>query len=153
MNLAYKKILGKFTKVLGFGKTPPPCWEKFPNNIVFFLEPTTPQALPDLMEQQLWLARWHFFIRAMKGVLQCNDYQKLNEVWTFLAHPKRHIYGKDIIHTEMVWQTIEVQTHQKRTRDYGEYSPAWRKWSHMVSPFSKLQYKKREWCNENWCSN
>ena len=36
MNLAYKKILGKFTKVLGFGKTPPPCWEKFPNNIVFF---------------------------------------------------------------------------------------------------------------------
>ena len=23
-NLAYKKILGKFTKVLGFGKTPPP---------------------------------------------------------------------------------------------------------------------------------
>ena len=38
MNLAYKKILGKFTKVLGFGKTPPPCWEKFPNNIVFFFE-------------------------------------------------------------------------------------------------------------------
>ena len=37
MNLAYKKILGKFTKVLGFGKTPPPCWEKFPNNVVFFL--------------------------------------------------------------------------------------------------------------------
>ena len=38
MNLAYKKILGKFTKkVLGFGKTPPPSWEKFPNNIVFFL--------------------------------------------------------------------------------------------------------------------
>ena len=37
MNLVYKKILGKFTKVLGFGKTPPPpCWEKFPNNIVFF---------------------------------------------------------------------------------------------------------------------
>ena len=36
MNLAYKKILGKFTKVLGFGKSPPPCWERFPNNIVFF---------------------------------------------------------------------------------------------------------------------
>ena len=35
MNLAYKKILGKFTKVLGFGKTPPPCWENFPNNVVF----------------------------------------------------------------------------------------------------------------------
>ena len=40
MNLAYKKILGKFTKVLGFGKTPPPCWESFPNNIVFFWERT-----------------------------------------------------------------------------------------------------------------
>ena len=40
MNLAYKKILGKFTKVLGFGKTPPPCWEKFPNDIVFFWERT-----------------------------------------------------------------------------------------------------------------
>ena len=36
MNLAYKKILGKFTKVLGFGKTPPSCWENFPNNVVFF---------------------------------------------------------------------------------------------------------------------
>ena len=35
MNLAYKKILGKFTKVLGFGKTPPPCGENFPNNVVF----------------------------------------------------------------------------------------------------------------------
>ena len=38
MNLAYKKILGKFSKVLGFGKTPPPCWEKFPNNPIFFSE-------------------------------------------------------------------------------------------------------------------
>ena len=35
MNLAYKKILGKFTKVLGIGKTPP-YWEKFPNNPVSF---------------------------------------------------------------------------------------------------------------------
>ena len=32
-----QKILGQFTKVLGIGKTPPPCWEKFPNNPVFFL--------------------------------------------------------------------------------------------------------------------
>ena len=29
-NLAYKKILGKFTKVLGFGKTPPPMLGKIP---------------------------------------------------------------------------------------------------------------------------
>ena len=36
MNLAFKKMLGQFTKVLGFGKTPPPpCWEKFPNNDIF----------------------------------------------------------------------------------------------------------------------
>ena len=33
-----KALFFKFTKVLGFGKTPPPCWEKFPNNIVFFYE-------------------------------------------------------------------------------------------------------------------
>ena len=48
MNLAYKKILGKFTKVLGFGKTPPPpCWENFPNNVVFFFEGVPYQnALP-----------------------------------------------------------------------------------------------------------
>ena len=32
-----KALFFKFTKVLGFGKTPPPCWEKFPNDIVFFL--------------------------------------------------------------------------------------------------------------------
>ena len=24
-------------RVLGIGETPPPCWEKFPNNPVFFL--------------------------------------------------------------------------------------------------------------------
>ena len=45
MNLAYKKILGKF---LGFGKTPPPCWEKFPNDIVFFFE-----SVPYLIDNQL----------------------------------------------------------------------------------------------------
>ena len=37
MILAYKKTLGKFTKVLGFEKPPPPPWEKFPKNPVFFL--------------------------------------------------------------------------------------------------------------------
>ena len=37
MNLAHKKILGQFTKVLGIGKTPPPLlWENFPNNPVIF---------------------------------------------------------------------------------------------------------------------
>ena len=40
MNLAYKKTLGQFTKVLGIGKTPP-IWEKFPNNpVIFFWERT-----------------------------------------------------------------------------------------------------------------
>ena len=29
MILAYQKYLGKFTKVLGIEKTPPPPWEKF----------------------------------------------------------------------------------------------------------------------------
>ena len=64
MNLAYKKILGKFTKVLGFGKTTPPhvgknsqmisffFWESVPNYCDYFLstignlhccgEPTSP---------------------------------------------------------------------------------------------------------------
>ena len=47
MNLAYKKILGKFTKVLGFGKTPPmlgkiPKWyrvffESVPNTSICFI--------------------------------------------------------------------------------------------------------------------
>ena len=37
MNLAYKKILGKFTKVLGFGKTPPPHVGKISQIISFFL--------------------------------------------------------------------------------------------------------------------
>ena len=45
MNLAYKKILGKFTKVLGFGKTPPHVgknsqimsffFESVPNEVCF----------------------------------------------------------------------------------------------------------------------
>ena len=37
MILASKKTLGKFTKVLGFEKTPP-LWEKFPKNPVFFFD-------------------------------------------------------------------------------------------------------------------
>ena len=36
MNLAYKKILGKFTKVLGFGKTPPYHVGKHSQIISFF---------------------------------------------------------------------------------------------------------------------
>ena len=36
--LTQKGTVFQITKVLGFGKTPPPCWEKFPNNIVFFYE-------------------------------------------------------------------------------------------------------------------
>ena len=49
MNLAYKKILGKFTKVLGFGKTPPPHVGKNSQIISFFLERTWAyQSIPDL---------------------------------------------------------------------------------------------------------
>ena len=38
MNLAYKKILGKFTKGFGFGKTPPPHVGKNSQIISFFFE-------------------------------------------------------------------------------------------------------------------
>ena len=41
MNLAYKKILGKFTKVLGFGKTPPHVG-KISQIISFFLFESVP---------------------------------------------------------------------------------------------------------------
>ena len=44
MNLAYKKILGKFTKVLGFGKTPPPMLGKIPERYRFFLRAYLMQA-------------------------------------------------------------------------------------------------------------
>ena len=37
MNLAYKKILGKFTKVLGFGKTPPHVGKNSQMILFFFL--------------------------------------------------------------------------------------------------------------------
>ena len=42
MNLAYKKILGKFTKVLGFGKTPPPHVGKNSQIISFFFSENVP---------------------------------------------------------------------------------------------------------------
>ena len=42
MNLAYKKILGKFTKVLGFGKTPPPHVGKISQIMSFFLFESVP---------------------------------------------------------------------------------------------------------------
>ena len=44
MNLAYKKILGKFTKVLGFGKTPPHVG-KNSQIISFFLVEHVPNHL------------------------------------------------------------------------------------------------------------
>ena len=37
MNLAYKKYLVNLQKFWELGR-PPPCWEKFPNNDVFFSE-------------------------------------------------------------------------------------------------------------------
>ena len=42
-NLAYKKILGKFTKVLGFGKTPPQVGKNF-QIISFFLFDSVPKT-------------------------------------------------------------------------------------------------------------
>ena len=45
MNLAYKKILGKFTKVLGFGKTPPPHVGKNSQIVSFFLFENVPKVL------------------------------------------------------------------------------------------------------------
>ena len=39
MNLACQKWLGNCTKVLGIGVTPPPFWEKFLKNTVFFGSP------------------------------------------------------------------------------------------------------------------
>ena len=46
---AYQKLLGKFTKVLGIGKTPPPpCWGKFPDNSVILII-TVLFILPTLM--------------------------------------------------------------------------------------------------------
>ena len=53
MNLAYKKILGKFTKVLGFGKTPPPCW-KNSQIISFFLYESVPKLPPTWPYSQFW---------------------------------------------------------------------------------------------------
>ena len=44
MNLAYKKILGKFTKVLGFGKTPPHVG-KNSQIISFFFSENVPYVL------------------------------------------------------------------------------------------------------------
>ena len=46
MNLAYKKILGKFTKVLGFGKTPPHVG-KISQIISFFLFESVPKKAFD----------------------------------------------------------------------------------------------------------
>ena len=43
-NLAYKKILGKFTKVLGFRKTPPPHVGKNSQIISFFFVESIPNA-------------------------------------------------------------------------------------------------------------
>ena len=81
MNLAYKKILGKFTKVLGFGKTPPPCWEKFPNDIVFFLERTLDvlgifaaiiQALTSIF-CSFYIPPPHYDIKPAQSWLPCSE--------------------------------------------------------------------------------
>jgi len=55
MILAYKKTLGKFTKVLGFEKTPP-LWEKFPKNPVFIFgeRPQVIQINNILLQQHSW---------------------------------------------------------------------------------------------------
>ena len=49
-----KALFFKFTKVLGIGKTPPPCWEKFPNNIVFFIWQRTLKDNAPKTQDSIW---------------------------------------------------------------------------------------------------
>ena len=88
MNLAYKKILGKFTKVLGFGKTPPPHVGKNSQIISFFLERT-------LLKMQLWMGHncricslhGHvFFWGRLTQTDSCKvDSEARSEFWTFYS--------------------------------------------------------------------
>ena len=69
MNLAYKKILGKFTKVLGFGKTPPPHVGKNSQIISFFFWERT---LPNMTQK--WPLRVKNGPEASNGVKQtCSE--------------------------------------------------------------------------------
>ena len=54
MNLAYKKILGKFTKVLGFGKTPPHVGKN--SQIISFFFESVPK-----MESKNLKSPWELF--------------------------------------------------------------------------------------------
>ena len=88
MNLAYKKILGKFTKVLGFGKTPLPHVGKNSQIISFFFE-SVPKAISRLgwvvplfggtvAQIHYWVAvdissiRWHTGVLGGRGGGQTN---------------------------------------------------------------------------------
>ena len=86
MNLAYKKILGKFTKVLGFGKTPPPCWEKFPNDIVFFLRAyLTPVILQKLVKNIASLNLANYPERLIFGLILQNFTPSSSKFYTRAA--------------------------------------------------------------------
>ena len=82
MNLAYKKILGKFTKVLGFGKTPPPHVGKNSQMIsFFFLERTLDvlgifaaiiQALTSIF-CSFYIPPPHYDIKPAQSWLPCSE--------------------------------------------------------------------------------
>ena len=89
MNLAYKKILGKFTKVLGFGKTPPPCWEKFPNNVVFFFD-----SVPK--DSNYSAKTLSSFVSGQNGSFKGKSNQKVRQLWLVFFHCKV-VYEKSLL--------------------------------------------------------
>ena len=51
---AYKKWNGKYKIVLGIAKTPPPLWEKFPKNPVYFFWERPLRSLITLLKRDAW---------------------------------------------------------------------------------------------------
>ena len=99
MNLAYKKTLGQFTKVLGIGRPPPPCWENSQSRICF-------------LSASLHRSGWIWFVCRVQSatVLCCTLPPKVfNNIWPHLTMPRKSLlieiqFSFPRCHIHLRWQ-------------------------------------------------
>ena len=107
MNLAYKKVLGKFTKVLGFGKTPPHVGKNSQIMSFFFLKAYLRTCLMGFYSQHhasekvgfgIWLGHhgqiWVF--KFFCGVWKPNSKSHISAAW-YLFMSKLFYLGFNIV--------------------------------------------------------
>ena len=107
-----QKLLGQITKVLGMRRPPPLCWEKFPNNSVFFfwclpLKWRTSEEKTSL-KMNIFLTRFRLFLKRWLPLVEISLIRSYNNV--FLSFFNAHIFWTESL-SEVIWRTLRSGIH------------------------------------------